>query len=133
MNSVKKSHFSQNSSDFSPIPELNIPNGVTTLFFIKSHSITYLEPCDDPVFAAHTSFPSNKAQIITYYSDHLVGVLGCFEQVGSPYCPPHFIASFETLLAHEALNSINSAIRQKTRFVLCRETLTTPSQEPCSI
>ncbi|KAI3327333.1 hypothetical protein HD806DRAFT_550854 [Xylariaceae sp. AK1471] len=72
-------------NDFSPIPELNAPNGDGTLFFIKSNSIQYSKPCDDPVFAAHVPIPSNLT-FNTYVSDHLIGVIGCFEQY--QFCDP---------------------------------------------
>lgn len=70
-----------NLSTFSPIPELNRSTGDGTLCFISSNAILFVEPCDDPVFAAHVPHYDGTDDLTYYLGDRVTGVLGCLEQV----------------------------------------------------
>lgn len=37
-----------------PEPTINTTGSVMTLLFVTSNSVVYDEPCDDPIFAAHS-------------------------------------------------------------------------------
>lgn len=106
-----------NYSLFYPIPELNVSDGDGTLFFISSNALTFVEPCDDPVFSAHVpvTLPAldnddtdNGTEVTYFLEDRLTGVLGCLEQVG--YL---FIENIYGIVVHANLclvDSTNGAI-----------------------
>ncbi|KAI4859164.1 hypothetical protein F4820DRAFT_467279 [Hypoxylon rubiginosum] len=75
-----------NLSTFSPIPELNRSTGDGTLCFISSNAILFVEPCDDPVFAAHVPHYDGTDDLTYYLGDRVTGVLGCLEQY--QWCNP---------------------------------------------
>lgn len=71
-------------NDFDPIPALNRSDGDGTLFFLSSNALQFPQPCDDPVFAAHTPDPGVSFSNETFFlGDNPAGVFGCLEQVMS--------------------------------------------------
>jgi hypothetical protein len=65
-------------SAFDPVPKLSRPDGDVNLIFLESNYIMYLDQVDDPWFSAH--IPGSYEGVPGYYSDALVGILGCVEQ-----------------------------------------------------
>ena len=65
-----------------PIPEMTREDADVSLIFVIGNSISYLNPVDDPLFAAHRRSLSDDQTI--YLPDYPAGALGCTEQV-RPY------------------------------------------------
>jgi hypothetical protein len=62
-----------------PVAALQNATGDVSVFFVASNSITYLEPVDDPVFAAHQviEYDTGPTQ---YGPDQLVNAIACVDQ-----------------------------------------------------
>ncbi|KAF2108075.1 hypothetical protein BDV96DRAFT_606060 [Lophiotrema nucula] len=64
------------------LPRLQIDNADITLGLLARNSVQYLEPVDDPFFAAHKQFisPSTDGNITYYLSDFPASAFACKEQ-----------------------------------------------------
>ena len=58
-----------------PVRALQAKDADVSIFFILMNSVHFIEPCNDPVFAAHTPFDD-----ITFAADRPVSVISCIEQ-----------------------------------------------------
>lgn len=65
-----------------PLPEINRTDADVTLIFLMQNSVSYSEPVDDPIFAAHTTLDLSMVVAgADYFStDNYVSTLGCVEQ-----------------------------------------------------
>jgi hypothetical protein len=91
-------------STWDPIPALNRTDADVSLYLIMQNNIVYLDPVDDPLFAAHqptnTTFGTgaNLQTIKQYTRDTWIDTLGCIDQhqvcnpnphnQSSPLCTP---------------------------------------------
>jgi hypothetical protein len=71
-------------------PALNRTDADVSMFFISANALTYTDPVDDPIFAAHipSVYTNDKTghNTTVYISDHYVTLLGCAEQY--QFCNP---------------------------------------------
>ena len=61
-----------------PVSALQERNADVSIYFILMNSVNFLEPCEDPVFAAHVPF--DAVPTISYRADRPVSVMSCIEQ-----------------------------------------------------
>ncbi|KAK5946636.1 hypothetical protein PMZ80_000779 [Knufia obscura] len=82
LHSVSASAGYDPAGGFTPVPAMNTTDADQSLVFIAANSVTYSEPCGDPIFSANSFYSSNSSGIISeqYYPDYYVSVLGCSEQ-----------------------------------------------------
>jgi hypothetical protein len=71
---------------WSPIPELNRTDADVSLVVLAQNSVVYIEPVDDPFFAAHVDFNGlfQSRNATYYFADTYFHVLACAEQY--QYC-----------------------------------------------
>lgn len=62
-------------STWIPIQALQTSNADVSIFFVLINSVHFMEPCDDPVFTAHTPLDD-----ISLAADRRVSVMSCIEQ-----------------------------------------------------
>ncbi|KAI0168841.1 hypothetical protein GGR52DRAFT_592616 [Hypoxylon sp. FL1284] len=108
-----------NLSTFSSIPELRTTAGDTSLTFISSNALLFVEPCDDPVFAAHVAYHDEKDNYTYYLGDHATGVIGCLEQY--QWCNPYTqgLANIPFLGSQETANIVaNQKVNGQIQFTL---------------
>ncbi|KAF2262432.1 hypothetical protein CC78DRAFT_618493 [Lojkania enalia] len=76
--------------DFSPVPQLLVPNALTSVYFLEASGIRYLHRVEDPWFSATTPLqdPLSKSQY--FVADDPAGVVGCSTQIYlcNPQLPP---------------------------------------------
>ncbi|KAL3421694.1 hypothetical protein PVAG01_05850 [Phlyctema vagabunda] len=70
------------------IDPLSLPEADTTLLFLAQNALTYNNPVDDPMFAAHIedSLPSG---LVFYRPDFFMSTMGCVDQY--QYCNPAIV------------------------------------------
>lgn len=73
---------------YEPIEELKRTDADVAVIQISKNLVTYANPVNDPIFAAHQEFTatdmSTGENFTSYRSDTPVGVVGCAEQVCFP-------------------------------------------------
>ena len=74
---------------FAPIRQLNRTDAQVSLLFLEQSQIRYLQPTNDPWFAATTS-AGNRFDTPVYSTDNTATILGCASQ--TQYCNPDMSA-----------------------------------------
>lgn len=69
----------QNANGWKPIPALDATDADLSLMFVSANSVSYNQPVDDPIFAAHQPLQVDNTTTI-YETDGPGGVIGCSEQ-----------------------------------------------------
>ncbi|KAH6708862.1 hypothetical protein BKA61DRAFT_696736 [Leptodontidium sp. MPI-SDFR-AT-0119] len=74
---------------WSPIPALNRTDADVSLVILAQNSVAYIEPVDDPFFAAHVDFNGlfQSRNATYYFADTYFHILACAEQY--QYCNPN--------------------------------------------
>ena len=74
--------FNSGQGTFIPVPAINRTDADLSLVFLTPNAVTYENPCDDALFAAHYHVETTSLGInLSYYTaDRYVNVLGCTEQ-----------------------------------------------------
>ncbi|KAJ9663207.1 hypothetical protein H2198_000968 [Neophaeococcomyces mojaviensis] len=72
------------SNLWDPIPALRTETGDLSMLFIAPNSMSFVEPCDDPIFAAHKeqemSNTFNGGKYFNYFLDRIVSPLACVDR-----------------------------------------------------
>ncbi|KAF7505123.1 hypothetical protein GJ744_001263 [Endocarpon pusillum] len=98
---AKLDELSEWENEWSPIPELLIPDGDVTILFLSANDIRFLDQVDDPWYSAHT--PAGEMEIRganfsaisslpIYVRDDPVRALGCIERF--QFCNPNVSNNF---------------------------------------
>ena len=67
---------------WNPVPEINRTDADIALLFLMQNGVSYSEPVDDPMFAAHdvVDLSSYLAGAVYYNTDNYVTTMGCTDQ-----------------------------------------------------